>query len=126
LAATDNDAYNTLICTDLGPEFGRNQVFQVGRHEGREDDRDLPVTLGGRGFGPGWSVDEYGERYGAGWRFRVTKLTEAFGPEAYREANPDAVVLGAIGKGGGLRFSDPKQTVELKATDRVLAFSPPE
>jgi hypothetical protein len=32
IATTDNDAYNTLVCTDFAPEFGRRAVFQTGMH----------------------------------------------------------------------------------------------
>ena len=28
IALSDNDAYNTLVTTDLGPEFGRDNIFQ--------------------------------------------------------------------------------------------------
>jgi len=42
ITATNNDAYNALICTDFGPEFGRGNVFQVGRHEAREVCADRP------------------------------------------------------------------------------------
>ena len=31
LAATDNDAYNTLVVADLGPEFGRDEVWRLAR-----------------------------------------------------------------------------------------------
>ena len=30
VAATDNDAYNALVCTDFGAEIGRSEVFQIG------------------------------------------------------------------------------------------------
>jgi hypothetical protein len=40
IAASDNDAYNALVCTDFGPELGRNHVFQIGR----TDERGPPVA----------------------------------------------------------------------------------
>ena len=51
VAATDNDAYNTLVATDLGPEFGREKVFQVAREKRESARHALPATLGGRSFG---------------------------------------------------------------------------
>lgn len=51
VAVTDNDARNTLVATDLVPEFGRENVFQLRRT--REDGarHAKPPTLGGRRIG---------------------------------------------------------------------------
>ncbi|KMK67396.1 sodium/proton antiporter, CPA1 family [Puniceibacterium sp. IMCC21224] len=46
IAATDNDAYNTLVATDLAPEFGRANVFQLRRAAGHHSRHALPTTLG--------------------------------------------------------------------------------
>ena len=55
LAATDNDAYNTLVATDLAPEFGRENVFQITREKGDRKRHQLPTTLGAtrRNWWPG-------------------------------------------------------------------------
>ncbi|RED13808.1 cation:proton antiporter [Pontivivens insulae] len=100
LAATDNDAYNALIGTDLGPEFGRNQVFQVGRHDEMEGKTALPVTLGGRPFGPGTSYSDLSEAVTQGASFRLTRLTEAYDLSDYRAQHPDAIIFGHLGDGG--------------------------
>uniref|UniRef100_UPI003563815C cation:proton antiporter n=1 Tax=Actibacterium sp. TaxID=1872125 RepID=UPI003563815C len=48
VAASDNDAYNTLVATDLAPEFGRENVHQLKR-AGQDISRHaLPATLGGK------------------------------------------------------------------------------
>ena len=46
IAATDNDAYNALVCTDFGPELGRARVFRLGQEEGKRD--ELASTLSGQ------------------------------------------------------------------------------
>ncbi|GAB4274471.1 MAG: sodium:proton antiporter [Pararhodobacter sp.] len=52
-AATDNDAYNTLVATDLAPEFGRDNVFQLSRVKADNPRHALPAGLGGRVFAGG-------------------------------------------------------------------------
>ena len=52
VAATSNDAYNTHVATDLAPEFGRDNVFQVMREKMNSSRHQLPRTLGGACSGP--------------------------------------------------------------------------
>ena len=52
IAATLNDAYNTLFAIDLAPEFGRGNVFQVMREKTNSARHQLPRILGGAKFGP--------------------------------------------------------------------------
>ncbi|MEO0360750.1 MAG: sodium:proton antiporter, partial [Pseudomonadota bacterium] len=125
VAATPNDAYNALVCTDFGPEFGRDNVRQIARHEGRDDDGDLPATLGGRGFAGGEDYETLNRRIADGWRIARTKLTDEYGFEAYREARPGAVVLGALRAGGRLVFFAPEDEIAGKAGDEMIALSPP-
>ncbi|MEC8196899.1 MAG: cation:proton antiporter, partial [Pseudomonadota bacterium] len=58
IALSDNDAYNTLVTTDLGPEFGRDNIFQLARHKGDLARNALPSSLGGRAFVAGHNFDE--------------------------------------------------------------------
>ena len=122
IAATDNDAYNALVCTDFGPEFGRNNVFQIGRHEASEDDRDLPATLGGRTIAGGLSFETLVERFNDGWTFGLTPLTPEFGLEAFREEHPDALIVGAVKPSGELTIFGTRSDISVGAGDRVLAF----
>ena len=49
LAATDNDAYNALVCTRFAPELGRTRVFQLPTVDADEHDtKGLTRTLRGR------------------------------------------------------------------------------
>ncbi|MBM3604958.1 MAG: hypothetical protein FJX25_09415 [Alphaproteobacteria bacterium] len=50
LAASDNDAYNMLVASDMGPKLGREAVWQLNRV--RDEARHaLPAQLGGPAFG---------------------------------------------------------------------------
>ena len=91
ICASDNDALNTLIATDLAPEFGRDNVFQLRRVREASSRHALPVTLGGRAMGGDTTFFEANVRLAKGWEFRVTPLTEEFGMQEWRTENPEGV-----------------------------------
>ena len=122
LAATDNDAYNALVCTDFGPEFGRGNVFQIGRHEAAEGERDLPVTIGGRSLGSGAAFEECERRLLDGWTFGLTPLTATFGIDAYLASQAEAEILAVIRVGGATVFAVGGKLPATGPGDRVLAF----
>ncbi len=118
IAASEDDAYNALICTDFGPEFGRGEVFQVGRHE--DDDHNLPVTLGGRALGSGLSFEELSGRVEAGHEFTITGLDETHDLEAFLAERPSAEILATIAGSGAIQFLAKDQTPKAAAGDQVL------
>lgn len=123
IAATNNDAYNALICTDFGPEFGRGNVFQVGRHEAIENDRDLPATLGGRTFGLGKSFENYASRFRNEHKFIRTNLTEEYPIETYLEERDSPEIIGIIKKSGPIEFAERGKVPATGPGDVVLAYT---
>ncbi|MEO1612893.1 MAG: sodium:proton antiporter, partial [Pseudomonadota bacterium] len=117
--------YNALVCTDFGPEFGRENVRQIARHEGEERADDLPVTLGGRGFAGGETFEALNDRIAEGWTIARTGLTEEYGLDAYLDARPDAVLIGALRADGRLVFFAPDDDVTGEAGDAMLSLLPP-
>jgi NhaP-type Na+/H+ or K+/H+ antiporter len=125
LAASDNDAYNTLICTDLGPEFGREAVFQLARV--KEGGRAaLPASLGGRRLVCDATFEDFAKCHAQGWKFRITKLTEAYDFDDWRAARPDALLLGFISDSGALRFEAPKTDRATKGLRLIAMVAPDE
>jgi hypothetical protein len=126
IAATDNDAYNTLVTTDLAPEFGRDKVWQLPRLKSESQRHALPVTLGGRRIGDGKTYDDLETLLAAGWTVRSTRLSAEYGYQAWREDRPDSVLLCVIAASGELRFvsADSKRIPATGA--RLLALSPPK
>lgn len=125
VAATDNDDYNALLCTDFGPEFGRGNVFQIGRLDTDEDRHSLSVTLGGRpllnalgGFGT------LNDHIAAGWEFRKTTLTDDFGERALREHLSDQGVPVLARRGSALVWLTGAEPPRLETNDVVLSFWP--
>ncbi|WP_102223784.1 cation:proton antiporter [Acidimangrovimonas sediminis] len=126
VAATDNDAYNTLVATDLGPEFGRDNVYQTAREKEDKIRHALPATLGGRAFGDGETAEALEQRMIDGWTLGTTRLTEEFGYADWQEKRPGAVLIGWVGPGGRLRFVPADAEVKSAPGTRLIAMLPPE
>lgn len=125
IAATDNDAYNALVCTDFGPELGRARVFRLGIEEGKRD--ELATTVSGqRLFNPSIGETEAEFRMIANdWAIQRTKLTEAFTMEALRaQRDPATQVMFAVSAKGD--FISPALGAQFKpvAGDTVFLFGP--
>lgn len=125
IAATDNDAYNALVCTDFGPELGRSHVFQIGREE-EQNHRALSFTLGGRPLTkPGMSFHNFRERFRDGWTFQVTGLTEEYDYDDYLADRPEeTVVILWIRPSGNMVFASIAAS-KPAAGDHVMCFGVP-
>ncbi len=126
IATTDNDAYNTLVCTDFGPEFGRTNVHQLARPESETSAKALPVTLGGRSFAGGKNLDELNQKIAAGWDVRSTRLSDEYTVEQYLEQREGAVFLAVLRKAGQLDILSPRDKLTGRSGDRMIALIPPE
>lgn len=126
LAATDNDAYNTLVATDLAHEIGRDNTWQVAREKADDPRHQLPPSLGGRSFADGETFGDWARKMVTGRRISVVSLEDEQSSAAWVEANPEAQVIGAIGAAGAIRFRGPDEALPGKAGGRLIAVLPPE
>lgn len=126
VAATDNDAYNTLVATDLGPEFGRENVYQVARELATQSRHALPSTLGGRPFADEATYDDLNRLMWRDWTFRVTRLTEEYGMDDWRAKRPEAKLLAFIDETGELTFVSGDDEVRVAPGVRLVSMLPPE
>ncbi|MEO0589226.1 MAG: sodium:proton antiporter [Pseudomonadota bacterium] len=129
IAATENEAYNTLVCNEFAHEIGRDSVYQLGESaEDGENRYALPEALRGRAlFESGFGVDEVAERQTQGWVFRKTKLSDAFDFEQAQEKLPESANMLLIMRGkGALLFFTHAAKPEPRAGDTILSFSPPK
>ncbi|KAJ56626.1 sodium:proton exchanger [Actibacterium mucosum KCTC 23349] len=126
IAATDNDAYNTLVATDLAPEFGRDNVFQLQRVKQESARHAMPATLGGRALGQGQSYFELNLLISEGWAMKVTRLSEEFTAEDWAAMNPRAILLARLQPNGDLRLHAEGKTLEAGPDTRLVAMVPPE
>ena len=127
VAATDNEAYNTLVCSEFAPEVGTDSVYQLGETDDDGDHRALPSLLRGRAlFQDGLGVEDLLEREGRGWQFRKTRLTEQYGFEEARANLPeDTHPLLILRSSGVMRFFTHASAPEPRAGDVVISYLPP-
>jgi NhaP-type Na+/H+ or K+/H+ antiporter len=125
VAATNNDAYNTLVTTDLAPEFGRDNVFQVMRDNDDSARHQLPRTLGGRKFGPKETHRGMESRIWEGWTFRTTRLTDEFTFEDWRKEQPKAQLVARIAPNGTIKLIRKDEDAKGAADVRIIALRPP-
>ena len=126
IATGDNDAYNALVCTDFGPELGRNHVYQIGRID-ETARKALSFTLGGRSLTrePVGFLD-LREKLLNGWTFQLTRLTDEFGWKAYEDSRPEgALILLWIKPSGTIVFASSSATSPGQ-NDRILSFAMPK
>lgn len=129
-AATPNEAYNALVCSEFAPEIGRDAVYQLGGGGGNSapDDRGLSEALRGRSlFASGVGIDEIEARAAAGWTFRKTRISEQFDFAAARAALPaEADLLLVLRPGGQLRFFTHATRPVPVAGDVIVSYAPPQ
>ncbi len=125
VAATDNDAYNTLVATDLGPEFGRENVYQLARERATNARHALPSTLGGRKFAGEATYNELNRLMWQGWEFSVTTLTEKYRMADWRRSRPEARLLGYLDASGEIHFVSGDKEVSTAAGIRLVSMLPP-
>ncbi len=126
LALSPSESYNSLVCTDLGPELGRAQVYQASeRRSGDDDRRGLSYTLRGRSFlHSGATLDELIRRHHMGWRFQKTRLTGEYPPEAYlKDIGKEAEIVMIIRK-DAVEFASKENRIKPEIGDTVLAYLP--
>jgi len=127
LAASDNDAYNSLVCTDFGPEMGRSNVFETGRTTSSEDSENaLPTTLTGRPlFETGAGYWELEDRIRAGWRFTALSLLD---PELLENLDDsfgeDSAAVALLKPAGGLLMGERNVALNAAKGDTVVIFHP--
>lgn len=126
VAATDNDAYNTLVATDLAPEFGRDNVYQVARSKGESARHSLPSTLGGRGFAGGETFNGLARKIAEGWAFRVTRLTKEYTLRDWQEARPGALVVAVVSASGAIRLVASSEGLKAGEGSFIISMLPPD
>ena len=124
ICASDNDALNTFVATDLAPEFGRDNVFQLRRVRESSTRHALPPTLGGRAIGGDMTFFEANAKLAEGWEFRVTRITETFGFDDWCSENPEGIPHAVLTAEGQLRFLGPQSSLSISAGSRLLALVP--
>jgi NhaP-type Na+/H+ or K+/H+ antiporter len=128
IAATPNDAYNTLVTTNFVHQFGRKQIWSVAREKSERPGAARPAALESQILAGGQTLAELNTALEAGWTVQLTRLTEEFGYGKWRETNPYATEFGRVSPQDELTLasvSTPAPAGKLPAGTRILAALPP-
>lgn len=127
LAATENDAYNALVCADLGPEMGFERLTQTAPEPG-DGQRSLKTPARGRTLlRSDRTVDELQALIASGWEFRQTRITDKYPFETFATRLTDGIEMVAVlNPAGALRFIVDTHEVPVVEGDIVISFAPPE
>lgn len=128
LAATDNDAYNALVCTRFASELQRSRVFQLPMYAADEHNPKgvTPTLRGNIAFGEGAQHEELTRRFYHGWEFQKTRITDGYTFDDYRRDCPREAILMLARRGeSDILFNTAKTPLDPKTDDTLIAFAPP-
>ena len=125
LAVTPNDSVNSLATIEFSEEFGQAGVFQLATPDPGSE-RRVPSGDLRRGRTLFTETATYGalaSRFAAGDELRVTKLTDDFSYQDYRQQYGDAaLVMFTIDAQGRLNITATDAPLEPKAGDRLISL----
>jgi len=106
LAVSHRPGLNELACVRYSYEFGREAVFTVQQlaETGNEKHQISGETIGRVLYDGKLSMDQLQAAIDRGMIPRETEITDTFPLDAYREKNPDAVILFVRDQKGRLHF----------------------
>lgn len=126
LAATDSDAYNSLVCSHFAYEIGHDSVFQLALRAKREERSISRENRGNIAFAEDATYPCLLHRLYEGWTFRKTPITDTYPFEDYLHDNQgSAAPLLILHPDGTLVLLTPELPPAAKPGDTVVSFSRP-
>jgi hypothetical protein len=128
LAATDDNAYNSLVCTTFMPEYGRTNVFKVSPfHKNKNGKPEIVSKVGGRIlFDKKFPMEELNEKLENGYIFRQTTLRAQYDYKQYVADKDDSTVfLYLIKPSGQLKFYSEEMRTVPAVGDTIISLTPP-
>ena len=120
IAATENPAYNALICSDLGPEMGYNAVAQIGVEKDRAPFQGRSRVL----LSAGASIEGLVERQQAGWRFTTFEVGDRSTLTTHRAELPDgAIPIAVLKPDQRLIFVEERREPATEPGDQLISYS---
>ena len=126
LAATSNDAYNSLVCTQIAPEVGQRRVFQLPLGNADDDPRSVARTNRGNiAFGRDVVFEKLWRLYVRGWQFYKTRLSESYGYSDFLGDRPaDSIEIAVLTNEGHLEFMAANHDREPRIGETLVYFAP--
>lgn len=126
VAATDNDAYNALVCSRFIRELGREHVFQLPTDSEDQPKRIQRPLTGLPLYGREARYEVLTERHYRGWRFGRTKLTSNFRRRDYMaDISAETMPMFVVRPDGGLRFRVAGQRLVAEPGETIVAYMSP-
>lgn len=122
VATSDSDAYNALVCAELGPELGYAKVLQAApdRRNG------MTSARGGMIFTDPPSIYDLQTRSSDGWVFSRTRITEQFTyTDFLAQMKSGGAPLAVIRSDGRFELFSTVDKPSVSTGDLVVAFVPP-
>ena len=125
IAATPNEAYNTLVCTHFMPEFSRHHVYQL-RVDSLSDQHELSGSLKGRHlFDDKTLYHTLIARTHQKWRFHKTKFSESYSFENYLESETGTgITVLLVKKSGAVEWAVNNHSFKPQAGDTLISYMP--
>lgn len=118
LVCTDNESYNKLVASDLGPELGFEQITIVSDGDTNNDNSRARML-----FESGVPYDELLKRHDDGWCFSQTTLTEKFTWDNYCEnLKPGEEPLAAIKSSNRVLFFATNERPTIDIGDKIISY----
>lgn len=129
LTVTDDQAYNSLVCTTFLPEYGRNNVFKVSPYTDPDSEYPSGVVsrVGGRIlFDKKFPLEHLIKKVEKGYVIRRTTLTDQYGLKEYLNDKDDSTVfLYLIKPNGVLKFFSEEMRTVPSSGDLIVSLTPP-
>jgi len=127
IAATPNDAYNSLVCVEFAPELGRHRVFQLAGPD-KDENEKTAITFTARGrilATHERNFDSLTQDWWGGYRFRTTTLSDEYTlAEFISDRGEETDILLIVKPDGGLNIIQSGEKVIAPAGSKVLTFGP--
>ncbi|WP_284140185.1 MULTISPECIES: sodium:proton antiporter [unclassified Virgibacillus] len=127
IAATDDHAYNALICTTFMPEYGRTNVFKISPYDQMNGGDEMVSKVAGRLlFRQDVTIEDLNAMLEAGFVFRRTTLTSQFTYAQYKKEKDEATVfLYLIKPSGQIKFYSEAMRTVPDSGDVIVSITPP-
>lgn len=128
LSATENPAYNALVCNHFAHVFGRDNIYELSDpdEEDKANKKTITPILRGRPFISGeMGLFDIWTRFADGWRFTMTRISDDFTMnDLHAKHDEQAIAVGMLTDKAKLRFLGPESTARPKSGNLVLMFGP--
>ena len=125
-AATDNAAYNALVCGQFAGELGRTRVFQLASDTVGEKSSQQ-IQRGIRGLIAPTAETRYEDllvNWYQGWTFTSTQLSESYSYEDYTAQMPaESILVALISQNSKVQFNSPEQPLKPDIGDLLISYA---